>query len=311
MDFANRLFVCIITGIIILVIDIILLIEPGIDVAYFSAIMVFAIAIITVPTFGFKGPTVTVGDTLRIKGPFVDTEIIYSTIREMEFRQEFKPGIRTYGLGLIRSGSGDFRNKELGYYTFSGNGKIPAFIIIKYLTGRVVVFNTKDAGETFSLYTQIKSRCSDVPDKVTVDSGEIKESRRVKGARLTAVIAITLVAVAAIVIVAFGAGHVNASLDDSTLHVDAVMVNENIAYTDISLVELRDDVSYGSRAMGYGGMDYLSGTFKNDEFGRYTLAVHSNNAKCIVVHHSGGVLVFNLGDDAATASFYTDLLAKL
>lgn len=310
MDFANRLFACVIAGILLLVIDIILLMEPGIEVIYFSAIMVVAISLMVLPAFGFKGPAVTVGDSLRIKGPFIDLDIPYSRIHALEFRQEFKPGIRTYGFGMIRSGSGDFRNKEFGYYMFSGTCKIPAFIIMKYLNGRIVVFNSKDAGETFSLYTQIKSRC-DVPDKINVDKTETKKSGRVKGARLFAAIAVVLIAVAAVVLIAFGAGHVSASLDDEKLHVDAVMVDENIRYSDITLVELRDDVNYGSRTMGYGGLDYLSGTFKNDEFGKYTLAVHSNNDKCIVVHHSGGVLVFNLGSDEETLSFCTDLNARL
>ena len=50
----------------------------------------------------------------------------------------------------------------------------------------------------------------------------------------------------------------------------------------------------------------------DSDFGSYTLAVHSDVSKCIVVHHhTDKILVFNLGSDAETSAFLAELQARL
>ncbi len=108
-------------------------------------------------------------------------------------------------------------------------------------------------------------------------------------------------------LVVLGSGSVSANLDDKGLGVSAPFVDEEISYQDIDSVELRNDVDYGSRRAGYAGKNLLSGNFRNDEFGNYKLAVHRSTDECIVVHHDGGILVFNLESSDDTKRFYDDL----
>ena len=80
------------------------------------------------------------------------------------------------------------------------------------------------------------------------------------------------------------------------------------------LVKITDveDRIINHRVAGYSSFDYMSGKFKNSDFGSYTLAVHSDVSKCIVVHHhSDKILVFNLGSDAETSAFLAELQARL
>ncbi|MDI9379146.1 MAG: hypothetical protein QM390_05515, partial [Candidatus Thermoplasmatota archaeon] len=89
------------------------------------------------------------------------------------------------------------------------------------------------------------------------------------------------------------------------------MVNETIAYSEISSVEIIDDFQAGHRVMGFGGFSIQSGEFSNDMFGDYTLARYADVGKVVAVHHSGGVLVFNQNSDAATSAAYDQLISRL
>lgn len=106
-------------------------------------------------------------------------------------------------------------------------------------------------------------------------------------------------------------GSVNASLNDESLHVDAPMLDENIAYTDIDYVELTEDLDLGYRASGFAGAHVLSGLFHNDLYGDYHLGVYKSVDIYIVVHHGGNVLVFNCDSAEDTAVFYAELYYKI
>ncbi len=105
-----------------------------------------------------------------------------------------------------------------------------------------------------------------------------------------------------------GSESVSAELNAGDLRVEAPFVDESVPYSDISKVELRSGVSYGSRTAGYAGDSMLSGNYRNNEFGSYKLAVHRSTDECIIVHHNGGTLVFNLDSLSKTERFYLDLM---
>jgi len=105
-------------------------------------------------------------------------------------------------------------------------------------------------------------------------------------------------------------GSVSASLEDDDLVVTAPFVDERILYAEVTSVELRDGFDNGRRVGGFAGTGVSSGSFQNDEFGRYTLARYDAVANCIVVHHSGGVLVFNLATAEDTANIYEQLMTR-
>lgn len=128
-----------------------------------------------------------------------------------------------------------------------------------------------------------------------------------KQRKIIAICVVIGVAVLAVILMAVSGGDVKATLNDDNLNVDAPMVDETIKYSDIRKLELRNDMDIGNRTNGFGGSDISSGTFKNAEFGNYTLASYNSVGIHIVVHTSDSVLVFNADSADKTVAFYTDL----
>ncbi len=138
--------------------------------------------------------------------------------------------------------------------------------------------------------------------------------RKIRVYTIIAIPAITgalVVACAIGALIVLGSESVSADLDDEGLDVSAPFVDERISYQDIDGVELERDIDYGSRRSGYAGNELLSGNFRNDEFGNYKLAVYKSTDECIAVHHSGGILVFNLDSSDKTERYYNDLLSRI
>ena len=309
MNDTAKVALTIVGTMVLLIADLLLLIYTDMSISLFWVIIVIAIVLSLFPLVFLRGSSAELNLlSMKVKAPFVNLDIAYSDIQSLELRTKFSPGVRIWGYGLIHKGSGHFDNREFGTYTFSGDTRIPAFIVVKYTGNNVLVFNTVDEERTRAIYESLENSSGKSGSEIYEGPALPKSHRSV----YVGIAAVGIIAVVAIVIFAvFGMGHVTATLENDHLHVDAVMVNENIAYTDITDVELRENMDYGSRVAGLGGSDYLSGKFKNSEFGTYRLAVHKNVSECILVKYSGGVLVFNLGSNAETETFFADLSARL
>ena len=120
------------------------------------------------------------------------------------------------------------------------------------------------------------------------------------------------IAVVAFALITWNAGNVNVSVDDEGFHVDAPLVNENISYSDIVSMEIREDMDLGDRTNGFGGNRVFSGKFHNDEFEYYTLACYHHVKKYIVVELTGGkMLVLNQDSAEKTILLYDELSEKL
>lgn len=140
---------------------------------------------------------------------------------------------------------------------------------------------------------------------------EDKKSNRQMTYGLLAITGIVTVVIVIILLLVAPAGSVTASLEEEDLKVEAPMVNDLILYEDIASIELRDDLDTGRRVGGFGGENVRSGNFQNEEYGRYVLASYNAVPLHIVVHHSGGVLAFNLETEESTRQMFEQLQAKL
>lgn len=129
--------------------------------------------------------------------------------------------------------------------------------------------------------------------------------------KLTIIAVVVTVAILIGVFLFLGSGNVNATLMDDRLRIEAPMVDEFIELGDIIEVEWRDSFDAGQRVGGFGGTEVSSGNFRNDDFGRYTLASYNSIPGHIVVHYSGGVLAFNLDSEEKTVQMYEDLRGRL
>ena len=281
----------------------------------FWTILAVSVVPILIPLTTFDGTRAYISDgRLFVKAPFVDLDIPVSSIQAVELRTDFDAGLRIYGYGGIRRGSGDFTNGEFGSYVYAGDSRSPYTIVIRYDWKKIAAFNTADPNTTLALHSELTELTGKGEGVVTSVLNPADTARRHRRLKMTmyGVVAVCIATVVAIVLIMMVSGHVNVDMDDNRVSIDAPMMHEDILFSDISYVELRDDVDYGIRTGGYGGLDISSGKFRNDEFGDYRLAVHNDVGACVVLHlNDGDVVVFNLENTDATERFYYDLTESM
>ena len=298
----------------LIVVDTALVLATDMPMWLFWLILAVAIVMLFIPMLSFRGTQASVSDgRLMVKAPFVNVDIPLSSIQAVECRTEFDIGLRMYGYGGISSGSGDFTNKEFGLYTFAGTRRIPLFIVIRHSGKRILAFNVGNETETMTLYRELADLSRKAEAVISPDESEkaAKGHRTMKNF-MVAFIVVAVAVVIAVVALTMTGGHVDVSMDEDGVEVDATMMHEDIPYSDISHIELRDDLDYGVRVGGFGGLDISSGNFRNDEFGSYRLAVHNDVHSFIVVHRvDGSVVVFNLENEESTESFFEKLSDRM
>ena len=315
MNSGIRMGIGILASVILILVDCLLLFFTNMSMVIFWVILAAAILILFIPLLLIKDATIEVGfDALSISAPFVNVHLPFNTIQAVEFREDFHPGMRTYGLFLIKRGSGHFTNDEFGHYLFTGSTAIPGYIVVRYNGDKTLVFNSADRDTTFGLYSTLMSR-SKANDNIAAIPGiekKMEHDRKVNRLIILSIVAfIAIVLAVSIGIVCF-AGHVDATLNDDNLHVTALFVDETIQYTDITSVELRENFDHGNRRAGFNGRGYESGRYENAEFGPYLLAVHKDvNRTIIVTYGSGQHIAFNLGSNDDTSAFYTELNSRI
>lgn len=299
----------------LIIADTALLLMTDMPMWLFWTILVASVIPILIPITTFEGTRAYISDgRLFVKAPFVDLDIPVSSIQAVELRTDFDAGLRIYGYGGIRRGSGDFTNGEFGSYFYAGDSRSPYTIVIRYDWKKIAAFNTANPNTTLALrsdLTELTGRGEGVVTSALDSTDMARRHRRLK-MTMYGVVAICIAVVVAIVLIIMVSGHVNVDMDDDSVSIDATMIHEDIPFSDIAYAELREDVDYGIRVGGYGGLDISSGKFRNDEFGDYKLAVHNDVGACVVLHlNDGDVVVFNLGSTAATETFYSDLMESM
>lgn len=293
-----------------IVADVALLMMEVVGTGVFTVILVVAMLMIVVPTFFFKGTRVELGtDSMHITAPFVDLDIPYSSVTSASCVGSLPAGIRTFGYGGIRYGSGEFSNKPLGGYIRSVDTRVPLIIILK-APKKTVAFNMRTLEETDRILEELRGRIS---CNITGTVPEMDPSERISpiGRKGTIAVIGSLVVVTLVASSLSFVGHITVSLEDDSLEIDATMMRESVDYGDITYIELRTDMDYGSRVGGLANGKVLTGNFENGEFGKYRLAAWCSVDTCIVVHTTGKTVVFNLEDDGSTEEFYYALDGRL
>ena len=121
----------------------------------------------------------------------------------------------------------------------------------------------------------------------------------------------SIIVVVGLVAVTMTTGHAGAYLRDDALVIDATGMKKTVGFDEIAGVELRYDMDYGKRVGGTANSKILTGSFRNDEFGMYHLAVNRGVDACIVVFTEGKTKVFNLESDTETGEFFHELESRL
>lgn len=128
-------------------------------------------------------------------------------------------------------------------------------------------------------------------------------------------IRITAVAVPLILIgvgVLMFTGNIEVKYSDEDFQIVASYMDDlTVRYEDVDSVEYREEFSVGFREMGYASGRLSMGTFKNDEFGRYTLYAYTQGEGAVILRSGEKVLVIVAQTAAETKGIYETILAKI
>lgn len=84
-----------------------------------------------------------------------------------------------------------------------------------------------------------------------------------------------------------------------------------VSYREIDTVAYRESFDAGSREMGFGSARLSTGTFKNEEFGRYTLYAYTNGEGAVVLKKGEKTLVIVGKNAEETKMIYETLKEKV
>ena len=84
-----------------------------------------------------------------------------------------------------------------------------------------------------------------------------------------------------------------------------------VRYEEVESIEYRESFDAGVREMGFGSPRLSTGTFKNDEFGRYTIYAYTQGEGAVVLKKGDDVLVIVGKTAAETKEIYDTLAAKV
>ena len=107
-------------------------------------------------------------------------------------------------------------------------------------------------------------------------------------------------------------GNIDYTLTDTALTIEAdYHADSTVPYDKIDAIELREDVSAGTREWGFASARLLMGFFDNEEFGGYTRYSYVGVDTSIVLHCGEDVLILNAKTEETTQALYVELLEKL
>lgn len=107
-------------------------------------------------------------------------------------------------------------------------------------------------------------------------------------------------------------GDVNVSYGEDSFKVSATYSSSlTVPYEAVESLEYREQFDVGHRQMGFGSPRLSVGTFKNEEFGSYTLYAYTGNNGCVIVKQGENVLVIAGETAEETKVIYDTLAGKL
>ncbi len=142
---------------------------------------------------------------------------------------------------------------------------------------------------------------------------EYDNAPRTKGEKIA--IIITFIVVPLILIgvgILMFTGDVTVTYGETSFKVDSIYYDASeIAYTDITSVEYREDFNKGIRRYGFASARLMLGSFKNDELGSYILYSYTGKGDVVIVKVGEKALVIGGMTDADTLEIYNTLQMKI
>ncbi|MBD5393165.1 MAG: hypothetical protein HDR71_02615 [Lachnospiraceae bacterium] len=150
---------------------------------------------------------------------------------------------------------------------------------------------------------------NDKTDDMKIQEEKIPFFATKRGRGISALIMVAVITVVLALSLSENSGAVTYQINDEMLGITCLDKPPLfIYYEDILQIELVDSLDLGE-AIDIADWDSgWCGTYKNDDYGVYTLFAYSSCSQFIVVHYSDGVLVFNFKKDKSTEKACENLM---
>ncbi len=107
-------------------------------------------------------------------------------------------------------------------------------------------------------------------------------------------------------------GDISVTYNETDFRINASYMDDiTVRYEDVESIEYRESVDVGFREYGYGSPRLSMGTFKNEEFGRYTLYAYTAGAGGVVLKQGDRVLVLVGKTAEDTKTIYDNLAERI
>ena len=107
-------------------------------------------------------------------------------------------------------------------------------------------------------------------------------------------------------------GDIEVAFADSNFQIVASYMDDlTVSYEEVEAIEYRENFSVGYREVGFASARLSMGTFKNEEFGRYTLYGYAQGEGAVVLRKGDDVLVIVGQTAEETKAIYDALAAKI
>lgn len=107
-------------------------------------------------------------------------------------------------------------------------------------------------------------------------------------------------------------GNIAVTYGETSFQVVAAYSDDlTVQYEDVDSVEYRESFDVGVREMGFGSPRLSMGTFKNEEFGRYTIYAYTRGEGAVILKQGGRALVIIGKTAEETKEIYNTLATKI
>lgn len=136
------------------------------------------------------------------------------------------------------------------------------------------------------------------------DEGAFKNNKK-----LVIGIVIFVVAISVLIIITLVTGDIKATINKTEINIVGSYWRDYVVNLDsIEDISLNEDINLGTRTNGMGSFKLSEGTFKNAEFGSYTLYAYNNCKSYILLDTTDGMVVINLETPEATKGLYEKIV---
>lgn len=124
-------------------------------------------------------------------------------------------------------------------------------------------------------------------------------------------VSIIVTGILVFVIIIMFTGNINVHFNETSFVIEATFYADlTVEYDAIDNIEYRESFDKGTRTNGFDSPRLSMGTFKNDEFGNYTIYAYNSSTPCIVITSGEKKLAIRAENETATKELYENLITR-